>query len=194
MTQSAGKYSRFEHVLSAALVLSDVAATSGDRAGLIAFDDTVRAFVPPQRGTTALRSLRIALSGLQATMTEPDYASAFRLLATRQPRRALVVLFTDVVDSRVARSFIAYADRATRRHMLVVVAIQNEALLSAAYPSTHGSLALFRSAAAEELIREREETLVRMRRAGITVLDVPPSRMAVAVVNRYIEIKSRGLL
>ena len=34
MTQLAGRYSRFEHVLSAALVLSDVAATSGDRVGL----------------------------------------------------------------------------------------------------------------------------------------------------------------
>jgi uncharacterized protein (DUF58 family) len=194
MTQSAGTYSRFEHVLSAALVLSDVAATSGDRAGLIAFDDKVRAFVPPQRGTAGLRSLRVALSGLDATMTEPDYASAFRLLATRQPRRALVVLFTDVIDARVVRSFISYADRATKRHVLVVVAIQNEALLAAARPSTRGSLALYRSAAAEELIREREEALIRMRRAGISVLDVAPGRMAVAVVNRYLDIKSRGLL
>ena len=33
MTQMAGRFSRFEHVLSAALVLSDVAATSGDRVG-----------------------------------------------------------------------------------------------------------------------------------------------------------------
>ena len=77
--------------------------TSGDRVGLIAFDDEVRAFVPAQRGSTALRSLRTTLSGLDATLTEPDYASAFRLLATRQRRRALVVFFTDVIDARSAR-------------------------------------------------------------------------------------------
>jgi len=71
-------------------VLSDVAASSGNRVGLIAFDETVRAFVPPQRGTVALRTLRAALSALDATLTEPDYASAFRMLATRQRRRALV--------------------------------------------------------------------------------------------------------
>ncbi len=194
MTQLAGRYSRLEHVLSAALVLGDVAATSGDRVGLIAFDDTVRAFVPPQRGVTALRSLRTGLSALSATMTEPDYAAAFRLLATRQPHRALVVLYTDVIDARTARTFIAHVGRAAQRHMFVVVAIQNEALLAAAYPSPAGSLALFRSAAAEELIREREEALARMRRAGVTVLDVPPGQMAAAVVNRYLEIKARGLL
>jgi uncharacterized protein (DUF58 family) len=194
MTQTAGRFTRFEHVLSAALVLSDVASTSGDRVGLIAFNDAIRAFVPPQQGVGALRNVRAALSGLDATLTEPDYAAAFRLLAMRQRRRALVLFFTDVIDVRTARSFIAYAGRAARRHSVVIVALQNDALLEAARPGADGSLALFKSAAAEELIREREEALARVRHVGVTVLDVSPSRMAAAVVNRYLEIKSRGLL
>ena len=194
MTQLAGRYSRFEHVLSAALVLSDVAATGGDRVGLVAFDAEVRAFVPAQKGLAALRSLRTTLSALDATVTEPDYASAFRVLAVRQRRRALVVFFTDVIDVQSTNSFLAYATRAAQRHMLVVVAIQNEELAATARPSADGSAALFRSAAAEELVREREEALARMRRAGITVIDVAAGRMAAAVVNRYLEIKARGLL
>jgi uncharacterized protein (DUF58 family) len=194
MTQLAGHYSRFEHVLSAALVLSDVAATSGDRVGLLAFDDQIRASMPPQRGDRALRGLHRALSGLEPTLTEPDYASAFRVLATSQRRRALVVFFTDVVDVRSAKSFIAYAGRAAQRHLLVVVAIQNEALMAAARPSTEGATALYQSAAAEELVHERDDALARMRGAGLVVLDVAPSRMAAAVVNRYLEIKARGQL
>jgi len=194
MTQLAGQYSRLDHVLSASLVLSDVAATSGDRVGLIAFDDAVRAVVAPQRGRTALRSLRTAISGLEARVVEPDYAAAFRVLATSQPRRALVVFFTDVVDVRAARSFVGYANRAGKRHALVVVAIENDALIEASRPTSVGATALFRSAAAEELVREREEALARMRSAGIAVLDVSPTRMATAVVNRYLEIKARGLL
>jgi uncharacterized protein (DUF58 family) len=194
MTQLAGRYSRFEHVLSAALVVSDVAATSGDRVGLIAFDHDVRAFVPPQKGPAALRSLRTTLSALDATMSEPDYAAAFRLLAVRQRRRALVVFFTDVIDVRAAKSFLAYASRASQRHLMLVVAIQNEELIAAAQPATDGTAALYRSAAAEELVREREEALARMRQAGIAVLDVPAGAMAAAVVNRYLEVKARGLL
>jgi len=194
MTQLAGRFPRFEHVLSAALVLGDVAASGGDRVGLLAFDDSIRAFVPPQRESVAVKKMRTALSALDATSTEPDYASAFRLLATRQRRRALLVFFTDVVDARTARTLVSYATRAVQRHVLVLVAIQNEALLAAARPVDGGALALFRSAAAEELVREREEALTRMRRAGVSVLDVPPSRMAAAVINRYLEIKSRGAL
>jgi uncharacterized protein (DUF58 family) len=194
MTQLAGRFTRFEHVLSAALMLGDVAATSGDRVGLVAFDDRIRASVPPQRGERALRSLHRALSGLEATLTEPDYLSAFRLLATSQRRRALVVFFTDVVDLRSAKSFIAYAGRTAQRHLLVVVAIQNDALMAAARPTSDGATALYQSAAAEELVRERDAALATMRSAGLVVLDVAPSRMAAAVVNRYLEIKARGQL
>jgi uncharacterized protein (DUF58 family) len=194
MTQLAGRFPRFEHVLSAALVLGDVAASGGDRVGLLAFDDSIRAFVPPQRESVAVKKMRTALSALDATSTEPDYASAFRLLATRQRRRALLVFFTDVMDARTARTLVSYASRAAQRHVLILVAIQNEALLAAARPADGGALALYRSAAAEELVREREEALARMRHAGVSVIDVPPSRMAAAVINRYLEIKSRGAL
>jgi len=52
----------------------------------------------------------------------------------------------------------------------------------------------FRKAAAEELLRAREEALGRMRRAGVLVLDVPPERAASAVVAKYLELKRRGRL
>jgi uncharacterized protein (DUF58 family) len=43
-------------------------------------------------------------------------------------------------------------------------------------------------------VLEREEALARMRRTGVSVLDVPAAHMAAAVVNRYLDIKARGLL
>jgi uncharacterized protein (DUF58 family) len=194
MTQMAGDFARIEHVLSAALLLTDVAAVSGDQVGALAFDDSVRAFVPPQRGRAALGAVREALSGVNASLSEPDYATAFRVLALRQRRRALIVFFTDVIDARASRSLIAYLGRAAVRHVVVVVAIRNEALLAAAEVPAGGTHEVYLAAAAEELVLEREEALARMRRAGVTVLDVAAPQMATAVVNRYLDIKARGLL
>jgi uncharacterized protein (DUF58 family) len=194
MTQLAGQFTRFEHALSAALVLTDVAATSGDRVGVLVFDDEVRAFVPAQRGRAALRAVRSALVPVQATLTEPDYASAFRFLAARQRRRALIVFFTDVIEARASRALIAHVTRSAARHLVVVVALRNDAIYHAAVPAARGAEALYESAAAEELIWSRAEALDRMRGAGVSVLDVSPEEMAAAVVNRYLEIKSRGAL
>ena len=194
MTQMAGDFARIEHVLSAALLLTDVAAVSGDQVGTLAFDDSVRAFVPPQRGRAALGAVREALSGVNASLSEPDYATAFRVLSLRQRRRALVVFFTDVIDARASRSLIAFLGRAAVRHVVVVVALRNEALLAAAEAPAARPSDVYLAAAAEELVLEREEALARMRRAGVTVLDVAAPQMATAVVNRYLDIKARGLI
>jgi uncharacterized protein (DUF58 family) len=199
MTQLAGQFSRFEHALSAALVLTDVAATTGDRVGTLVFDDQIRAFVAAQRGKAALGAIRNALIPVRPTMTEPDYAGAFRHLATRQRRRALIVFFTDAIDVRASRALIAYVTRSAARHLVVVVALRNDALFEAAALRDDSStrvkeLPLFEHAAAEELISARRDALGRMRRAGVTVLDVSPHAMTAAVVNRYLEIKARGTL
>ena len=195
MTQFAGEFPRFEYALSAALVLADVAASAGDRVGAMVFDDRIRALVPAQRGAAALQAMRSALVPVQPSLAEPDYASAFRALARRQRKRALIVLITDVLEPRAARALLAHLTRGVARHLAVVVALRNEALLAAAVmPARGGAGDVYESAAAAELLAERATALQRMRDAGVVVLDVAPDAMAAAVVSQYLELKARGAL
>jgi len=195
MTQLAGAYTRFEQALSSALVLTDVAVTAGDRVGTLVFDDEVRAFVPALQSRGALQRIRDAFVPLAPTLREPDYAAAFRFLAAHQRKRALIVFFTDVIDARASQSLVAYVTRSASRHLALVVALRNDAVFQAALPAAAGGAThAYEIAAAEELILAREEALERMRRAGAVVLDVSPLVMTAGVVNRYLEIKSRGAL
>jgi uncharacterized protein (DUF58 family) len=195
MTQLSDGVPRFEYALSSAMLLADVAAQSRDNVGLLLFDDEIHAFVPATRGKQALERIRQALIPARASMAEPDYATAFRLLSERHRKRSLIVLFTDVVDARASRALIAHTARSASRHVLLVVALRNDRLVAAAVPDARESAGeLFESAAAEELVAAREEALLRMRRAGVQVLDVSPAEMTPAVINRYLEIKARGSL
>lgn len=195
MTSLSGEFPRFEHALSSALILTDIASQAGDRVGTLVFDDEVRAFVPPQASRGALGLVRDAFVPVVATSREPDYASAFRFLAAHQGKRALIVFFTDVIDVRASQALLAHVTRSSARHLVLVVALRNDSLFAAARPTASGSAgALFESAAAEEVIQAREEVLERMRRAGVVVLDVSPQTMTAGVVNRYLELKARGAL
>ena len=195
MTQLVGEFPRFEHALSAALVLTDIAAHAGDRVGTCVFDDQVRAFVPAMKSRGALQAIRDAFVPVIASSHEPDYASAFRFLAANQKKRALVVLFTDVIDVRASQALLAHVSRSAARHLVLVVALRNDAVIAAANPAAGDtSTALYEAAAAEELLQAREAVLERMRRAGASVLDVSPTAMTAALVNRYLELKSRGAL
>ncbi len=194
MTQLVGDFPRFEYALSSALVLADVAVSAGDRVGAMVFDDALRALVPAQRGLAAIQAIRTALVPLQPTMVEPDYGSAFRVLAQRQRKRALVVLITDVLDARAARSLLAHFTRGASQHLAIVVALRNEALVAAAAAEAPSARAVYSTAAAEEILIERATAMRRMRDAGVIVLDVAPTAMAAAVVGQYLELKARGAL
>jgi uncharacterized protein (DUF58 family) len=195
MTLLAGEFARFEHALSSAMILTDVAAAAGDRVGTLVFDDEIRAFVPAQRSRGALQAIHDAVVPVTASSREPDYASAFRHLAAHQRKRALVVLFTDVLGVRASRALLAHVARSAQRHLALVVALRNDPLVAMAAPDAVTSSArLFENAAAAELIESREEALERMRRAGAVVLDVSPSTMTASLVNRYLELKARGAI
>ena len=207
MTQLvAPRRSRLDAALDAAMVLADVAAQGGDRVGVLVFDDRVRAFVPPTAGAAAVGRIRDALVGVQPSLVESDYATAFRTLAERHRRRSLVVLFTDVIDARASRALLAHVARGAVRHLPLVVALRDDALDAAARPagapaapSPAGDapapvLGVYATAAAEELLLAREDALARMRRSGVAVLDVSARAMTAAVVNQYLAIKARGAL
>lgn len=192
MTQLAGDRPRFEYALASALMLADTALATGDRVGLIVFDSVVRAYIAPTRAPGTLGAIRDALTGVTATMTEPDYAAAFRTLTERNRRRSLIVLFTDVIDVRSSRAVIALTARSADRHLPLVVALRNEQLVEASIPSPgDDDERTYESAAAEELLSARDEALQIMRQTGVAVLDTAPTSMTAALINRYLEIKER---
>lgn len=195
MTQLAGDRPRFEYALASALTLADIALSTGDRVGLIVFDSLVRCYIAPTRAPGTLGAIREALTGVSATMTEPDYAAAFRTLTERNRRRSLIVLFTDVIDIRSSRAVIALTARSVDRHLPLVVALRNEQLVVASIPTLGATNEqTYESAAAEELLSARDEALQSMRQAGVAVLDTAPTTMTAALINRYLEIKERSAL
>jgi uncharacterized protein (DUF58 family) len=158
------------------------------------FSDSVQHYVPPQRGRRGLRQVLDALAATEARLVEPDYPAAFRYLAVRNRKRALTVFFTDVIDDLASEALVANVASLRPRHLPLVVTLRNPELddLAVARPASVGDA--YRKAAAEELLRARNEALAAIRRRGALVLDVQPAQATWSVVDRYLELKRRGAL
>ena len=185
---------RIEFVIRAALWLAFAANHHDDDVGVMVFSDSVHHYVPPQRGRRGLKQVLDALAATEARLVEPDYPAAFRYLAVRNRKRALTVFFTDVIDDLASEALVANVASLRPRHLPLVVTMRNPELdgIATARPSSVGEA--YRKAAAEELLRARNEALSAMRRRGALVLDVQPGGASWAVVDRYLELKRRGTL
>ncbi|HEX7243242.1 MAG TPA: DUF58 domain-containing protein, partial [Longimicrobiaceae bacterium] len=190
MTQRVGGGARIDHALSAALLLADVASLHGDRVGLLVFADRVEQYLPP--APVNLSRLADALGSVQARMVEPNYPAAFTYLAGQLRRRSLLVMFTDVIDARASGALVSHLIRSAARHLPLAVALRNPELEAAATDPAEDEAAVFRRAAAEELLQARAAALASMQRAGVLVADARPQDATPAVVNRYLEVKRRA--
>ncbi|MDH4347997.1 MAG: DUF58 domain-containing protein [Gemmatimonadota bacterium] len=194
LTAESGGRPRLEAVVEAALQLAHGAIAHDDNVGLMVFADRIQQFIAPGRGRRALRAVLDGLAGIEGRLVEPDYPLAFATLAARTRRRALTVLFTDVIDRTASEALVAHTAGLRPRHLPLAVALRDPAMDRLATVRPASSTEAFERAAAEELLQAREEALGEMRRAGVIVLDVPPEDAGEAVVAQYHSLKRRGVL
>lgn len=184
-----------DHALDAMLLVAHVALRNGDRVGMIAFDDRVRAFVPPAGGDRARRDLLRHACALEPSLEEPDYGAAFALLRTRVRRRTLVVLFSNLVDASTAERLRTLFTGA-RQHLVVWVCLRDpgvEALVDAPLDPADPDVPWVRGAAADVLSWRRSE-LDRATARGVLVLDAAPTDFTPLLLGRYLEIKAKRML
>jgi len=104
------------------------------------------------------------------------------------------VLFTDVAGLEPSKRLLAVLGGLMPRHLPLVAAQRNRGLEERALTEVAGVDDAFAAAVAEDLLRDRSEALRTLSVRGALVLDVDPERLSVAAVNRYLEVKARGLL
>ncbi len=185
---------RFDHALNAALMLGHVAARTGDRVGVLGFDDAVRVFVPPTGGVVATRSLIRATYGLHPRLVEPDYDAAFEYLVKRVRTRSLVVLFSHVLDDSVAELLIRRLNALRRRHLPLVVMFKDKDIESVLSEPNASPRDYYDKGAAAELLRWRESVISSMKDAGAMVLEAKAAALTGELITRYLEVKARHLL
>lgn len=194
MTAPAGNLDKLDHAINAALMLAWVAQAHGDRVGLMTFDDRVTGFVKPERGSAQLRRLTEALYNVRAEHVEPDFGHAMTHLALRIGRRSMIVLLTDVQDPEASKELMAHCLRLAARHLVLVVAMSDPAVMSARDAPITTSARAYEWAAAEQFVASRRESFELLRRGGVLGLDVVAGSLSPALVERYLELKERALL
>ncbi len=178
--------------LDAAAALAFVADELGDRCGAFAFDDEVRAALPPRRqaGSDVVR----ALFDLEPRLRDSDYELAFR--RAEGSKRALVVVLCDLLEESAARSLVRAVPVLTRRHAVMVGSPSDPALeaLVAAGTQPPDALTAARATVAGDVLNARARAAAQVRAAGARVLEAPPDKLPAVLVAAYLRAKARAVL
>jgi uncharacterized protein (DUF58 family) len=181
---------RLDAALDATAAVAYVADEVGDRAGVVAFTDRVERHLPPRRrGGEAVVH---AVFDLEPQPLDADYELAFRTVG--RGKRALVVVFTDLLDEAAATALLDAVPVLARRHAVVVASVRDPDLddIVGTPPATAADV--YSAVAALDVLDARARVQSRLRRMGADVLEAPPALLAAACVSAYLSAKRRARL
>jgi uncharacterized protein (DUF58 family) len=185
---------RLDHAINAGLLLAWISLRGGDLVGLYGFDATIRQYLSPVRSMGGFARLQQATAALEYTAEETNFTLGLAELNIRLRRRALVVLFTDFVDTTTAELLIESLRRVANKHVVIFVTVRDSAVQALADAEPAGFDDVTRAVIAHDLLRDRRIVLERLERMGLHCLETSPAGLSVALLNRYLLIKRRGLI
>jgi uncharacterized protein (DUF58 family) len=194
MTAQVNGLVRFDWGLNALLSLTLAGLHRGDRVGVGVFDRQLHTWIPPERGQTQLAKIIEQLTPIQPALLEPDYLGAVTAVATRQTRRALVVLITDVIDAIASAELLVAMGRLAPRHLPFCVTLRDPRIDLKATTPTTGIPDTYARAVALDLLSQRQLALATLKQKGVLILDAPANQISEELVDRYLQLKARNQL
>lgn len=194
MRSPVGDVAKLDYAINAVLLLGYVAAQKGDRVGLLAFDDAPHTWITPRSGKAQFHRLLAQLYAVESHPVEPDYTAAVAYVATKQAKRSLVLLFSDLTGALYTQTLVGQLAHLQRRHLVLLVTLRDPTVQAMARQEVEDSATLYRRTVAERLLEERQMTLEQLQRQGVLTLDVPADELSIAVINRYLELKAHAML
>ncbi len=188
------RMTKLDFAVNAALVFSHVALAMGDRVGLLTFSEEIGEFIPPGAGSDHLPRILHALYRVQASRLDSDFAEAYLQVERELRKRSMILLFTDLMDAESNQHTVKYLGMMARRRLCVCVAVGDPEVAEWATRPPVSDEGVYRQAVALATLNDRAIALADLRRRGVHVMDTLPHTLTAEAVNRYLQVKARGLL
>ena len=188
-----GDAPRLDHALDAALLLTAVALRAGDRVGVVAHDSEARLVLPESSEGDLLSRMSEAMATLEPALVEADHEGIVSTVLRTTRRRALVVIFTELVPAVIEESLLPALPALTARHTVLVAALRDPRLAELA-AGRGDARAVYAAASAEQTLLRRRQLTEELRNRGVEVVDAAPDRYAPAVTDAYLTLKALGRL
>ncbi len=183
-----------DYAINASLVFSNIALKKGDRAGLITFSNKMGTQLTADRSAGQLRRILNLLYNQKTQFLESSYELLYESIRQTVKTRSLLMLYTNFESEFAMRRALPILKKINQRHVLVVVFFQNNELEDIAYQRIDTIKEIYQSAVAEKLMSVKINIAKELTQYGIQTILTRPEDLSVNTINKYLELKARGVI
>lgn len=186
--------SLLDYAINATLVLSNVILKKQDKAGMFAFSKKVENRVHADRRSGQMQKVLEALYNVQTNFFETDYGRLYADIKRNITQRSLILLYTNFETLDGLHRQLPYLKGIAKSHLLVVVFFENTELESVRKQPAANVQEVYDKVIAEKFAFEKRLIVNELRKYGIHAVLTTPENLTLDSINKYLEIKARGIL
>lgn len=186
--------SLLDYAINATLVLSNVILKKQDKAGMFAFSKKVENRVVAEKRSSQMQKILESLYNIKTDFFESDYSRLYADIKKNINQRSLIILYTNFETLDGLHRQLPYLKGIAKSHLLVVVFFQNTELNEIINSKAITIQEVYDKAIAEKFAFEKRLIVNELKKYGIYSVLTQPENLTLDTINKYLEIKARGIL
>lgn len=186
--------SLLDYSINASLMLQSLALAKYDRAGMFTFGKRMDNVVMADKKPNQMQQIMDCLYAIETKFEESNFAALYAQLKRRISHRSLIVLYTNFESMDGMQRNLPFLVGMNKQHLLLVVFFKNRQIAEMAQSSPTNVDQLAEQIIASKMEFDKRLMVRELAQHGILSLLTTPEDLNVAVMNKYLEIKGRGLI
>jgi uncharacterized protein (DUF58 family) len=183
-----------DHAINTSLVLSNIALKKHDRAGLLTFSDKIGSVLKADSKAAQLNKILQTLYKESERSTEANYELLYYFSRKLVSGRSLMVLYTNFESMYALDRVLPILRRISAFHLLVVVFFENSAIREFAQAAPTNVEGIYQQTMARKFLAEKRAMVQKLKQYGIQAVLTNPADLSMDTINKYLELKARGLI
>lgn len=186
--------SLLDYAINATLALSNVILKKHDKAGMLTFSKKIENRVIAERRQSQMHLIMESLYNIKTDFFESDFSRLYVDIKKNINQRSLIVLYTNFETLDGLHRQLPYLKGIAKSHLLVVVFFNNTELNELINKNITNVQDVYDQTIAEKFAFEKRLIVNELKKYGIYSVLTQPEHLTLDTINKYLEIKSRGIL
>jgi len=183
-----------DYAINATLVLSNAAILKQDRAGMLTFSTEVTNHIPAEKHNNQMRKISDKLYGIQTQFQETEFGNLYAFAKKHINKRSLLFVYTNFETLDAMNRQLAYLKMLNKSHVVVVIVFKNTELIVLSKEKATKTIDIYNKIIAEKFVYEKHLIIQELNRHGLQTIYTAPEDLSINSINKYLEIKARGLI
>jgi uncharacterized protein (DUF58 family) len=186
--------SLLDYAINTSLVISNIALQKFDKTGLITYSHRIGTTLPAERSELQLKKILNALYHEKPQSFEANFDLLYRAVKNVIHSRSLIFIYLNFESIYAMERALPVLKKINHNHLLVVMIFENTELMTYSHKKPDFVSDIYAQTIAQKLLHDKKQIVSKLRKYGIQTILSKPEDLSINTVNKYLELKSRGLI